>query len=374
MNVVIAIDSFKGSISALSAAKSVANGIKMVFPDAKTSLFPVADGGEGTTEAVLAAAGGKLYSEKVNNPLFQKISANYAVLNNGTAVIETAAASGLTLVPPNARCPMLSSSYGTGELILSALKKGVKRIILGLGGSATNDGGIGMGSALGIRFLDKEGIELKPVAKELINIAEIDISGLTPLIKDVVFDIACDVTNPLCGKNGASYVFGPQKGASPEDVKALDEGLRHFAQVLAKKCGKDFTDFSGAGAAGGISVLLLAFANAVTQSGIELVLNACNIDDKIKACDLVITGEGRIDMQTAFGKVPVGVAGHAKRFNKPVIALCGSIGKGYEAVYDHGIDAVFSVQSGPMSLEESLKSADSLLCDTASRVMRLFKL
>jgi len=374
MNIVIAIDSFKGSISALSAAQSVAKGIKKVSPDAITHLFPVADGGEGTTDAVLSAAGGEKIKETVFNPLFEKREAEYAILSDGSAVIETAAASGLTLIEKEKRNPMISSSYGTGELIMSALKKGVKRIIFGLGGSATNDGGIGLGAALGIKFYDKNGNELKPVAKELINIAKIDVSGLTPLINDVKFDIACDVTNPLCGKNGASHIFGPQKGAKPEDVLALDEGLANFAKVLREACGKDFTDYPGAGAAGGISVLLLAFAKTEIHSGIELILNASGIDEKLKTCDLVITGEGRVDMQTAFGKVPAGVAKHAKAFNKPVIALTGSIGKGYESVYECGIDAVFSVQPGPMSLETSLEDADNLLCDTAERVFRLFLL
>ena len=374
MNIVIAIDSFKGSISALTATRSVEKGIKKVIPDAKTYLFPVADGGEGTTDAVLASAGGKKIKESVFNPLFEKTEAEYAILKDGSAVIETAAASGLTLIEKEKRNLMISSSYGTGELILSALKKGVERIIFGLGGSATNDGGIGLGAALGIKFYDKAGNELKPIAKELINVAKIDVSGLTPLIKNVKFDIACDVTNPLCGEKGASYVFGPQKGASPEDVFSLDKGLQNFAKVLKETCGKDFTNYPGAGAAGGIAILLLAFAKTEIHSGIELILNSSGIDEKIKDCDLVITGEGRVDMQTAFGKVPAGVAKHAKAFNKPVIALTGSIGNGYEAVYDCGIDAVFSVQSGPMSLEESLENADKLLSDTAERVLRLFML
>lgn len=374
MNIVIAIDSFKGSVSAMEAAESVARGIKSVVPDANTFLFPVADGGEGTTEAVLAAASGEKIKEKVNNPQFEEVNAEYAILSDGTAIIETAAASGLTLIDKSKRNPMISSSYGTGELIASALKKGVKKIIFGLGGSATNDGGIGLGAALGIKFFDKDGNKLKPIAKELIKVAKIDTSEINPLLKDVKFDIACDVTNPLCGEKGASHIFGPQKGASPDDVLALDEGLRNFAKVLKDACGKDFTDFPGAGAAGGIAILLMAFAKTEIHSGIELILNATGIDDKLKICDLVITGEGRVDMQTAFGKVPAGVAKHAKAFGKPVIALTGSIGSGFESVYTCGIDAVFSIQSGPMTLEESLKKADVLLCDTAARVMKLYLL
>lgn len=374
MKIVIAIDSFKGSVSAVKAAESVAEGIKKVIPDAKTFLFPVADGGEGTTDAVLAASNGKRVKETVRNPLFEEIEAEYAILDDGTAVIETAAASGITLIEKNKRNPLISSSYGTGQLIASAIQKGSKKIIFGLGGSATNDGGIGLGAALGIKFLDKNGNELSPIAKELINIEKIDTCSINPLLKDVKFEIACDVTNPLCGENGASFIFGPQKGASPDDVNTLDKGLRHFAKKIYDSCGRDFTDYSGAGAAGGISVPLLAFAKTEIHSGIELILNACKIDEKIKDCDLVITGEGRVDNQTAFGKVPAGVAKHAKAFKKPVVALTGSIGKGYETVYDCGIDAVFSVQSGPMTLEESLEKAPALLCDTAQRVMRLYLL
>ena len=372
MNIVIAIDSFKGSVSAIDAAKSVETGIKKALPDAKTFLFPVADGGEGTTDAILASTEGEKIKETVYNPQFEKIDTQYAILSDGTAVIETAAASGLTLIGKSRRNPMISSSYGTGELISSALEKGVKKIIFGLGGSATNDGGIGLGAALGIKFLDKDGNELRPIAKELINVAKIDISQMNPLLKDVKFDIACDVTNPLCGKNGASYVFGPQKGATPEDVIALDEGLMNFARILKEASGKDFVNFPGAGAAGGIAILLMAFCETEIHSGIELILNASGIDEKLKIADLVITGEGKVDSQTAFGKVPAGVAKHAKAFQKPVIALTGAIGDGYEAVYECGIDALFSIQSGPMTLEESLKKADKLLCDTAERIMHLY--
>lgn len=372
MKIVIAIDSFKGSISSFEACKNVSEGIKKVLPKAETFLFPVADGGEGTTEAVLSATNGKVIKEKVKNPQFEDTEAEYAILEDGTAVIETAQASGLTLIKKEKRNPMISSTYGTGQLIASALSKGTKKIIFGLGGSATNDGGIGLGAALGIKFLDKNGKEVTPVAKELMNVEKIDISEINPLLKEAEFKIACDVSNPLCGENGASYIFGPQKGATPEDVRFLDDALRHFAKVLKETCGKDFTDYPGAGAAGGIAILLMAFAKTEIYSGIELILDACKIDEKIKDCDLVITGEGRIDKQTAFGKVPAGVAKHAKSFGKPVIALTGCLGDGYESVYDCGIDSVFAIQSGPMSLDDSLKDAPKLLCDTAERVTRLF--
>lgn len=374
MNIVVAMDSFKGSVSAICACESIEKGIKKVCPDAKVYLFPVADGGEGTTEAVLSATEGEKITETVNNPQFEKITADYAILKDGTAVIETAAASGLTLIEKDKRNPMISSSYGTGELIASALKKGARKFIFGLGGSATNDGGIGLAAALGFKFSDENGKELKPIAKELINIKRIDTENVNPLLKEAEFNIACDVKNPLCGENGASKVFGPQKGASESDVLALDEGLKSFAKVLKEASGIDFTDYPGAGAAGGIAIMLLAFYKCKVNSGIDLILDTINIDEKIKSADLVITGEGRIDYQSAFGKVPVGVSKHAKSFNKPVIALCGSIGKGYEEVYKYGIDSVFAVSKGPITLEESMKKADILLCDAAERIIRAIKI
>ena len=371
MKIVIAVDSFKGSCSAVNVACCIEKGIRSVMKDVDTVKIPVADGGEGTVSAMLMGAKGQLFQCDVTDPLGKKITVEYGILNDGTAIIEMAAASGLTLIDIDKRNPLYTTTYGTGELIINALRQGCKKIILGIGGSATNDGGIGAAMALGVVFKDIQGNSVGFGGCELKNIADIDISNLNPLLKDVEIKIACDVTNPLYGKTGAAYAFAAQKGADDKAIIELDEGLIHYAEVLKNQFGVDYSQFSGAGAAGGLAVPLMAFCGAKIYSGIELVLSAVNIDGQLEDADLVITGEGRLDSQTICGKVPVGVAAHAKKFGIPVIAIVGSIGNNYKEVYNFGIDSVFNIQNAPMSLTEAMNNTEMLLSDCAERVMRL---
>jgi len=374
MKILIAIDSFKGSCSAINAANSIEKGIKSVMQCATIVKMPVADGGEGTVSAMLMGRGGKAYQCEVTGPLGDRVMAEYAILENDTAIIEMAAASGLTLVPCEKRNPLFTTTFGTGELILEAAKKGCKRIILGIGGSATNDGGIGAAMALGIAFKDADGNNVGFGGKELQNIAEIDVSGLNPLLKNIEISIACDVTNPLYGETGAAYVFAAQKGADEQTIKLLDDGLRHYAEVIKRCTGFDCSQFTGGGAAGGLAIPLAAFCGAKIYSGIDFILNTLDIDSQLKDTDLVITGEGKLDFQTVYGKVPFGVAAHAKKFNVPVIAIVGAIGKDYSLVYNYGIDSVFNIQNAPMSLEDAMNNAEILLEDCAVRVARLIKI
>lgn len=372
MRIVTAIDSFKGSLSAQKAAEAIERGIHSVLPQAQVDNFPLADGGEGLVEAVLSVRRGEKQPVPVKDPLGREITAEYGLLDDGTAVIEMAAASGLPLLCEEERNPMHTSSFGTGQLIRAALDAGCHSIILGLGGSATNDGGIGMAQALGIHFLDVGGNEVASGGAGLAQVASIDAAERDTRLDAVTLRLACDVTNPLCGAEGASQVFGGQKGADSQMRTELDRAMMYYADVLRQTTGKDFAQKQGAGAAGGLSVPLLAFWQPEIRSGIELVLDLLHIDDALKQADLVITGEGRLDGQTLFGKAPVGVAQRAKSYNKPVIALTGSIGEGYRDVYAGGIDAVFSVQNGPMSLAESMQNTEALLEDCAHRVMRLY--
>ncbi len=374
MRIVTAIDSFKGSLSAQDAALSIEKGIRSVYPDANVENYPLADGGEGLVEAILAVRKGEKKTVLVKDPLGREIEGFYGLLEDGTAVIEMAAASGLPLLQDNERNPMKTTSYGTGQLILAALDAGCREILLGLGGSATNDGGTGMAEALGIRFLDEKGNELSGSGEALAKIRQIDIAGRDTRLGEIPLRIACDVTNPLCGPTGASHIFAGQKGADSAMRQELDKGMMQYAKVVQEVSGVDFAGKPGAGAAGGLSVPLLAFWNAETSSGIELVLDVLKIDGALKEADLVMTGEGRLDGQTLFGKAPIGVAKRAKQYGKPVIALTGSIGDGYRDVYEGGIDAVFSVQNGPMSLENSMARTGELLEDCAHRVIKLWKI
>ncbi|MGN1059034.1 MAG: glycerate kinase [Clostridia bacterium] len=373
MRIIIAIDSFKGSLSAQRAADCIREGIISVYPEAEVLCYPLADGGEGLVDAVLAGCPGQKKQVRVQDPLGREITAFYGLLDSGTAVIEMAAASGLPLLSETERNPMQASSYGTGQLILAALEDGCRDILLGLGGSATNDGGVGMASALGVRFLDAQGRAVGSGGEALSRIADIDLSGKDKRLEQIPIRIACDVTNPLCGPEGASHIFGGQKGADRQMRKALDEGMESYAQAVCRSCGRDYRAYPGAGAAGGLSVPLLAFWNATVSSGIELVLDTLAIDQSLPDADLVITGEGRLDGQTLFGKAPIGVAARAKRYGKPVIALTGSVGDGYRAVYEGGIDAVFAIQNGPMSLSESMEKTPELLSDCAHRIMRFYR-
>lgn len=375
MKIVVAPDSFKESMSAVEAANAIEKGIKKVLPNTKIVKVPVADGGEGTVHALVSATNGKFIQVDVTGPLGDKVEAEYGILGDDqTAVIEMASASGLHLVPPHLRNPLKTTTIGTGELIAHAAKQGVRTIIIGLGGSATNDGGIGMAQALGVRFINKKGEELTGGAEVLNEIETIDISKLNPYIKKVTIKAACDVDNPLIGNEGASAVFAPQKGASLEDVKRLDEALTHYAKVIEKQLGIKIAYRKGAGAAGGLGAGIMAFLNAELQKGIELVLDAIHFDKILLDADLVITGEGKIDGQTIFGKTPIGVAKRAKKRGIPVIALCGIIGEGYESVYEHGIDAVLSITNGVVSLEDALKQGSANLERVSENIAKMLRI
>ncbi|MFV8825902.1 glycerate kinase [Thauera sp. WH-2] len=358
MKIVIAPDSYKESLSALQVAQAVEAGFREVFPEAEYVLVPVADGGEGTVEAMVAATEGQLCSAAVTAPLGDTVQARYGLTGDGmTAVIEMAAASGLTLVPPADRNPLVTSSRGTGELIRAALDAGARRFILGIGGSATNDGGAGMVQALGARLLDAQGREIGPGGGALAALDRIDVSALDPRLAASHIEVACDVDNPLTGVRGASAVFGPQKGATPGMVAVLDENLARFARIVERDLCVTVDPVPGAGAAGGMGAAMLAFFGATLRPGIEIVTAAVGLDAHVRDADLVITGEGRIDFQTVHGKTPIGVARVAKRHGRPVIGIAGSLGSGVDAVYAHGIDAVFSVLARPCTLDEALYDA-----------------
>ena len=375
MKIVIAPDSFKGSLSAFEVGKAMREGIFKVDPAIETVLIPMADGGEGTVQSLIDASGGEIIEHVVHDPLFREIKSFYGIMGDGkTAVIEMAAASGLPLLKPDERNPLKTSSIGTGELITNAIDKGCKKIILGLGGSATNDGGTGMAQALGVRFYDEKGNEIGMGmgGGELLKIHSVDISGIDPKIKSVDFIAACDVENPLCGENGASNIYGRQKGASDADVKILDKGLTHFAQIMKNENGFDFKDFPGAGAAGGLGYGVMCFLKAKLERGIDIVTQVTNLAEKMEGAGLVITGEGKIDFQTAFGKTPFGVAQIAKQKNIPVVAIAGSLGEGYEKLYEKGFDGIFSIIDKPMTLQEAIDNTAVLLENAAENVIRLW--
>ena len=375
MKIVVAPDSFKESLSAMEVAQAIEKGFRAVFPDAQIEKIPMADGGEGTVQSLVDATGGKIITKEVTGPLGEKVTAFFGVLGDGkTAVIEMAAASGLHLVPMEKRNPLLTTTRGTGELILAALDEGVDHLIIGIGGSATNDGGSGMAQALGARLLDKDRNEIAPGGGSLDKLANIDISELDARLQNVKVEVACDVDNPLIGQDGASHVFGPQKGATPEMVEQLDQNLAHYATILARDLGKDVAHIPGAGAAGGLGAGLLAFLDAELKSGIDIVIAATDLEEKIKDADLVITGEGKIDSQTIHGKTPIGVAKAAKKFNIPVIAICGSIADDADVVHDHGIDVLFSSLMRITTLEEALESGASNVEKTARNIAALYKL
>ncbi|PLY00137.1 MAG: glycerate kinase [Desulfuromonas sp.] len=375
MKIVIAPDSFKESLSAAEIARQIENGFKEVFPTAEYYLRPMADGGEGTVAALVAATGGEVRHARVSGPLGAAVDAFYGVCGDGrTAVIEMAAASGLALLAPDLRNPLLTSSYGTGELIRRALDDGLRNLIIGLGGSATNDAGAGMLQALGARFFTAGGEELAPGGGALAGLEHIDIGELDPRLKECTIEVACDVDNPLTGARGASAVFGPQKGATPEMVAQLDKNLAHFAERATRVLGRDTANYPGAGAAGGLGYALLAFLNADLRPGVGIVMDALRLKELLAEADLVITGEGRIDGQSLGGKVPIGVARLAAEQGVPAVALAGSLGAGSEAVYDHGIQALFSVVSGPCTLADALANASENVQRTARNVATLLKL
>ncbi len=371
MKVVIAMDSFKGTYSSLEVAEFISKGIYKVYPDADINTIAVADGGEGTTNVLVDSLCGRMVELTVQNPVGKPIKAAYGILPDSTAVIEMSAASGLTLLSPQERNPLITSTYGAGQMIMDAIEKGCSKIIIGLGGSATNDGGVGMASALGVRFLDKAGNDLASGGAALKLLDRIDVSGLSPKVRSTEFLVACDVENPLCGSNGASAVFGPQKGADNEMVRELDCCLRHYGDKILQTLCIPVAEVPGAGAAGGMGAGLIAFCNAKLIKGVDLILDYLGFDRWVQQADIVITGEGRLDSQTIYGKVPVGVAKRAKKYGKPVYAIAGFLGEGAQAVYDHGIDAVISAIVAPMSLREAIQKSPQAIENAAKNLMRI---
>ena len=373
MKILVAPDSFKGSLSAPDVAKSLREGILRVAPEIQVDLLPVADGGEGTCEAIVAAIGGKLIKRMVTGPNGNPVEAFLGIAGD-MVIIEMAAASGLALVPAGELRPREATTYGTGELMLYGLDAGCKKIVMGIGGSATTDGGAGMAQALGVRLLDADGRELGRGGGELGRLASIDVSQMDARIAACEITVATDVSNPLYGESGCAAVYGPQKGCDAEDVAALDRNMRHYARILQEQLKKDVALVPGAGAAGGLGAGLLAFCGAALKSGVDTVLDAVAFERHVLDADLVITGEGRIDFQSAFGKLPVGVAKRAKAAaNVPVVAVVGSIGQGAEAVYEHGIEAIISIIDRPMPLQEAIDSAPALLANAAERLIRILK-
>ena len=374
MKIVLAPDSFKGNLTSMQVASALEKGIRRVLPNAKCIKVPMADGGEGTVQSLVDATGGKFIHKKVTGPAGKPVSARYGLLAGGdTAVIEMAEASGLPYVKGRDKNPMKTTTFGTGELILDALNKGAGKIIIGIGGSATTDGGTGMAQALGVGFLDEKGniIRKHGSGGMLDTIEKIDMSGMDSRIKNTKITIACDVDNPLYGKKGAAYVFGPQKGATPVMVKKLDANLKHLGKIIKKDLKKDVINLKGAGAAGGLGAGLVAFTGARLKSGIDIVIEATQINEHIKGADLVITGEGRVDFQTAFGKTPAGVAKAARKHKVPTVAIGGGITDDARSVFEHGIDGLASACARDMTLEEAMKYSQLHLANAAERVIRM---
>lgn len=373
MKLLIASDSYKGSLSTMQVAQQIQKGVSKVFEDVEFMCVPVADGGEGTVDAMVSALGGEYRYVNVTAPDGRKIEAKYGVLNSGKVVLEMAAASGLPLIPRERRNVMKATTYGTGELLRAALEEDCDQIYIGIGGSATNDGGVGMAQALGFSFLDGEGKEVGFGGGELSRIVRIDRSKADKRLKQKKITVMCDVTNPLCGELGAAAIYGPQKGAGPEQIAELDQGLKHLAEVIKEQLGLDLETMPGAGAAGGMGAGLVAFTDAKIKSGIEAILEVSNFEEKLEWADLVITGEGRIDQQSAFGKVISGISTMAKEKEVPVIAICGSIEYGAEIIYEKGVSSMEATVCKPMPLEEALQKADILLERAVERVMRTLK-
>lgn len=375
MKIVIAPDSFKESLTALEVAQAIEKGMKKVLPDADFIKVPMADGGEGTVQSLVDATGGKIISKTVTGPLGEPVEAFFGISGDEkTAVIEMAAASGLHLVPAEKRNPLITTTRGTGELIAAALDYGIERIIIGIGGSATNDGGAGMAKALGIKLLNSEGNEIGDGGGALGDIAAIDMANIDLRVATVSIEVACDVDNPLTGPKGASSIFGPQKGANPEMVRLLDGNLHHFAEMILRDVGKDIEQIAGAGAAGGLGAGLMAFLSAELKRGVDIVLEATALEAQLKDADFVITGEGKIDAQTVFGKTPIGVAKAAKKHSIPVIAIAGNVGTDSHVVHEHGVDAVFSIVPGIIPLSDAFENASVYVERLAENIASVIKL
>jgi len=374
MRILIAPQSLKGSLTAAEAGLSIAQGVQAVYPKAEIVIVPIADGGEGTVQALVDATNGKIIQQTVTGPLGKPVPAFFGLMGDGsTAAIEMASCAGLPLVPPDQRDPRITTTYGVGELILAALDHGSRHFIIGIGGSATNDGGAGMAQALGAALLSRQGIQIARGGAALATLAHISTSTMDPRLQECTLEVACDVTNPLCGPTGASAVYGPQKGATPEMVEELDSALAHYAQIIEQDLGMSVREIPGAGAAGGLGAGLIAILHATLRPGAQIVFEAIHLEERIRTANLVITAEGQIDAQTAYGKSVGSVAEIAKRYGLPVLALAGSLGDNYRVVYELGVDAVATLPSGPMTLAFAMENAAWLLSDAAERACRLIQ-
>ncbi len=374
MKIVIAPDSYKGSIYASDAARAMAEGVRRVLPDAEVVLVPVADGGDGTLETLVETSGGRIITSDVTGPLGETVSAQWGAMGDGvTAVAEMARTSGLALVSLEDRDPLNATTYGLGEVILEALEAGYRRFILGIGGSATNDAGAGMAQALGVRLLDADGAELPPGGAALSRLVRIDVSGLDPRAVDAEFDVACDVNNPLTGPEGASAVYGPQKGATPEMIEQLDAALSNFAGVVRHDLGADVNDVPGSGAAGGLGGGIMAFLGGRLRPGVDIVLDTVDLASRLDGADLIITGEGCMDFQTVYNKAPIGVARLAGERNIPVIGVSGSLGDGFTDVHEHGIAAAVAITQAPMTLDEATDRVTELIASATEQAVRLVR-
>ena len=374
MKVVIAIDSLKGSLSSMEAGMAIKDGILAAKPDAEVIVKPLADGGEGTTDALIEGMNGERIDLTVTGPMHTPVDAYYGYLKDtNTAVMEMASAAGITLVPDSEKNPLLATSYGVGEIINDAIQRGCRNFIIGIGGSVTNDGGLGMLKALGVRFLDENGEDAGEGGQALAKVARIDVSGMNPLLKECHIQVACDVNNPLCGENGSTYVYGPQKGVTEDMKKTLDEAMAHFARVTSETLENDYMNTPGAGAAGGLGYAFLAYTGAALTPGIELILDAVGLEEELSGADVVVTGEGRLDFQTAMGKAPVGVARLAKKYNAKVIAFAGSVTKEATACNKEGIDAFFPILRSVCTLAEAMDpvAARNNMTATVEQVFRL---
>jgi glycerate kinase len=375
MRIVIAPQSLKGSLTAAQAGRAIAQGVRAVYPQAEIAIVPVADGGEGTVQALVDATGGKIFQQSVTGPLGEPVMAFYGILGDGrTAAIEMAASSGLPIVPPERRDPRTTTTYGVGELILAALEQGSRHFIIGIGGSATNDGGAGMAQALGASLIDQQGFAIARGGAALSTLHHISIDGMDARLQGSTFEVACDVNNPLTGPTGASAVYGPQKGATPAMVTELDSALAHYAAVIERDLGLSVRDIPGAGAAGGLGAGLLAFLHATLRPGAQIVLEAVKLEEHLRQADLVITAEGQLDSQTAYGKSVGAVAALAKRYALPVLALAGSLGDDYRTVYDLGVDAVVVLPAKPTTLAYAMDHAAELMVDATERALRLLRI
>lgn len=373
MKFLFASDSFKGTLSSEKIIELLTESANKVFPGCETVGTLIADGGEGTVDAVIAMTKGSLIEVSVHGPLMEETTAVYGKINEESAIIEMAAASGLPMVPAELRNPLNTTTYGTGELIKDALDKGFRNISIALGGSATNDGGMGAMAALGVKFLDKDGKELKGQGSDLAKVAKVDISGLHPAVKEAAFTVMCDVNNPLTGPDGATYTFGKQKGGTPEILDELEAGMKSYAKVAGEALGRDIDNLPGAGAAGGLGAAACGFLNATLKSGIETVLDLIDFDRMLEGVDVVVTGEGRIDWQSAFGKVPSGIGMRCKNKGIPAVAIVGGMGKGAEKIYEFGVESIIPTINGAMDIDEALERAEELYQGAAERMFRFLK-